>query len=266
MDSDAVVRAWEQRVFRPQQRRLVERSGIEPNEQAESVPNVGGGERFASLAGGTALVLAGRQKDNWGGVLLALFGAGLLYRGATGHCLCYQKLGISTAECDLNTAIPARQGVKVVKHLTINRPAPELYSFWRDLSNLPRVFKHLISVERRDGNVSHWVAAGPANMTLDLDAEVLNDHENELIAWRSLPGSRVDTAGSVRFEPAKNNRGTIVVVSMKYNPPGGQLGNYLASWFRGDLKSRLDSDLRNFKSLMEAGEIPSTEGQPQGSS
>jgi uncharacterized membrane protein len=263
MTNESVVLAWEERVLRPQHRAM-ETRGIEPSARAKTHRNVGVGERIASLAGGAALALAGRQKGNMGGLLLAAFGASLLYRGATGHCWCYQKLGISTAERNRNSVIPAKQGVKVEKHLTINRPAPVLYTFWRDLTNLPRVFEHLSSVERGDGNVTHWVAVGPVGKRIEWDAEILNDHENELIAWRSLPGSQIDTAGSVRFEPTQNGRGTIVVVSLKYNPPGGQVADYLASWFEADLESQLTDDLRKFKSLMEAGEIPSTHGQPQG--
>ncbi len=265
MESDTVVRAWEKRVLQPQHR-AVKTAGIEPQRSAEPPQNVGTSERMASLVGGAAFVLAGRKNGNLGGLLLAALGASLIYRGAKGHCTCYEKLGISSATHNKNSVIPAQQGVKLEKHLTVNRPASELYSFWRNLTNLPQVFKHLISVEMRDGNVSHWVAAGPANTKIEWDAEVLKDHENELVAWRSLPGSQIDTAGSVKFEPTKNDRGTVVVVSMKYNPPGGQIADYLASWFGGDLKSKLDDDLRNFKSLMEASEIPSTSGQPQGTS
>lgn len=265
MESDTVIRAWEKRVLQPQQL-AVKSAGIQPHRPNKPPMNVGTSERMASLAGGAAFALAGRQKGNLGGLLLGVLGVGLLYRGVTGHCKCYEKLGISSASHNNNSVVPAQQGVKLEKHLTVNRPASELYSFWRNLTNLPQVFKHLISVEMQDGNVSHWVAAGPTNTNVEWDAEVLTDHENELIAWRSLPGSQIDTAGSVKFEKKNNDRGTVVAVSMKYNPPGGQIADYLASWFGSDLKSKLDDDLRNFKSLMEAGEIPSVSGQPQGTS
>ncbi len=270
MKTDSITADWENRVAERERARsrpaAVSMKGIQPKKPCRSRKNVGVAERIASIAVGTALGFAGRQKGNMGGLLLALMGAGLLYRGAAGHCLCYDALGISTAKHNDNTAIPAKQGVKVEKTLTINRPASELYEFWRDITHLPQVFKHLKSVEVQDGNASHWVAAGPANMNVEWDAEILNDHEKNLIAWRSLPGGDIDTAGSIRFQPTKNDRGTEVTVSMKYNPPGGQVTDYLASWFGGGLGSKLVDDLRNFKSLMEAGEIPSTQGQPRGPS
>jgi uncharacterized membrane protein len=231
-----------------------------------SIPrkNVGRSERIASLAGGAALVLAGRRQGSWSGLLLAAAGAGLLYRGATGKCYAYQQMGISTCKGSENTIIPAHQGVKVEKRLLINRPAAELYRFWRDLSNLPRVFQHLVSVEETSKERSHWVASGPMNQQLEWDAEILTDRPNEVLAWRSLADSQVDTAGSVRFEESPNGRGTTVVISLKYNPPGGKLTDYLASWFGTDLQSVIDDDLRNFKSQMEAGEVPTTTGQPRG--
>ena len=266
MDSGAVARAWERRVFKPPQLQVVQERGSNTQASCNRIKNVGTVERLASLAGGAALALAGRQKGSWGGLLLAAGGIGLLYRGVTGYCHSYQSLGISTANHPANTVIPARQGIKVEKRLFVNRPVADLYRFWRDLANLPRAFEHLKSVERRDGNVSHWITAGPANTTVEWDAEIFNDHENELIAWRSLEGSQIDTAGSVRFEPARGDQGTVVAISLKYNPPGGKITDYVASWFGCDLESRLQNDLRRFKSLLEAGEIPTTEGQPQGPS
>jgi uncharacterized membrane protein len=261
---------WQERITvrsRPRfQPEAVSVEGTRPETCGQHVKNVGFAERLASLASGAALALAGRRKGDWGGLLLAAAGAGLLYRGASGHCFGYQMLGISTAFHNGNTVIPAKQGVKVEKTLTINRPASELYNFWRDLTNLPQVFEHLKTVELQDGNVSHWIATGPADVDVEWDAEILNDHENNLIAWRSLPGSQVETAGSVRFQPTKNDRGTEVTVAMKYNPPGGQLADQVASWLGGGLETRLNNELRNFKSLMEAGEIPSTQGQPRGPS
>jgi uncharacterized membrane protein len=266
MSTDSLARNWEQRVAAQTWNRRgasFDAAGLKPAEGSNSGKNVGTAERFASLTGGAALMLAGRQKGDWGGLLLALAGAGLLYRGATGRCQCYQALGISTAEHDRNTIVPAKQGAKVEKSITVNKPAAELYEFWRDLSNLPRTFKHLKSVETQDGNCSHWVARGPANINLEWDAEVLNDHENKLIAWRSLPGSQVDTAGSIRFVD-RGERGTEVTVALKYNPPGGQLAHQVAAWGGADLETMITEEFRRFKSLMEAGEVPSTEGQPSG--
>src|SRR2546421_600891 len=92
-------------------------------------------------------------------------------------------------------------------------------SGWHRSSAAPRFMQHLISVERIDSKRSHWIAKGPLDRQVEWDAEVINEIRNELIAWRSLPGSTVDSAGSVRFKDAPGGRGTEVRVELQYNPP-----------------------------------------------
>jgi uncharacterized membrane protein len=133
------------------------------------------------------------------------------------------------------------------------REPAELYSFWRELENLPKIMSHLKSVEPTDRVRSHWVADGPLGKSVEWDAEIFNDVENELIAWRSLPGSEVDTAGSVRFQALANNSGTVVTVNLKYDPPAGKVGAWVASLLGRDPGRMISEDLNRFKSLMEAG-------------
>ena len=83
-------------------------------------------------------------------------------------------------------------------------------------------------------------------------------------SWRSLPGSDVDTAGSVHFTPAPGGRGTEVRVSLKYDPPAGKAGAMVARLFGEAPEQQIEGDLCRFKQLMEAGEIPRTTGQPRG--
>ncbi|MBW3598867.1 MAG: DUF2892 domain-containing protein, partial [Planctomycetes bacterium] len=216
-----------------------------------------------SITAGSLLVLAGLVRGKLSGLTMGLIGTSLLQRGVTGHCYCYEAFGIDTAEHNPATAVPAREGVKVEKTLTINCPAEKLYSFWREVENLPRVMRHLKSVESIDRERSHWVADGPLGIEVQWDAEVFQQRENELIAWRSLPGGDIETAGSVHFRPL-GDRGTALVVSMKYNPPGGKAGANVASLLGSGLEDEMEDDLRRFKSFMEAGETPTTEGQPHG--
>jgi uncharacterized membrane protein len=83
-----------------------------------------------------------------------------------------------------------------------------------------------------------------------------------LIAWRSLAGSRVSTAGSVHFTPLSGDRGTEVRISLKYDLPAGKLGTWLAWLFGSEPGQQIAEDLRRFKQLSEAGEIATTRGQP----
>ena len=149
---------------------------------------------------------------------------------------------------------------QVKKSLIINRPPEELYQFWRDFRNLPRIMKHLKDVRVTGEGRSHWVASAPAGTSVEWDAEVTEDRPNELIAWRSLEGSEVETKGSVRFEPAPGERGTIVRVELEYTPPGGALGAAVA-WLSGvDAGQQAQESLRCFKQVMETGEVVVSDG------
>jgi len=122
---------------------------------------------------------------------------------------------------------------------------------------------HLESVRTLDEKNSHWVVENGGN-TLEWDAELIEDRPNEIISWRSLPEADVDNAGSVWFKHATGNRGTVVKVALKYAPPGGKVAAKIAKVFGKDAANIIEDDLYRFKSLLETGEIPTTEGQPRG--
>lgn len=255
----------EQTFREPLQSRPLGSSGRPPSQPAAcQKQNVGRMERWISMLAGAGLVGYGLSSGRRGSVLATLFGGGLVYRGATGHCQGYEMLGVSTAETSPATAVPAKHGCKVERTVTINRSPSELYSFWREIENLPKIMKHLKTVESIDRQRSHWVAEGALGKTVEWDAEVFNDVENELIAWRSLPGSDVDTAGSVRFKKLNHDRGTEVTVSLKYDPPAGKLGAWIASLAGSGAEQKIADDLRAFKQVMEAGETPTIVNQSDG--
>jgi len=154
-----------------------------------------------------------------------------------------------------------------VESFLIDKPAEELYAFWRDVENLPRIMTHLKSVQRLDDRKSHWIATAPAIVggSVEWDAEISSDQPNSHIAWRSLPGSGLENEGSVEFKRAPGERGTAVRVSLKYAPPVGAAGRWIAKLFGSEPESLIREDLRSFKRLMEIGEVLTTNGQPRGS-
>lgn len=158
------------------------------------------------------------------------------------------------------------QSIKVEKTVTINKPAAELYHFWRDFENLPRFMKHLKDVKVQDNKRSHWITSAPLGATVEWDATITEDRENELIAWASVEGADVDNSGFIRFQPAPQDSGTEVKVVTQYNPPAGAIGAAIAKLFGEEPKQQIGDDLRRFKMLMETGEIAATEGQSKGHS
>jgi uncharacterized membrane protein len=161
-------------------------------------------------------------------------------------------------------AVPGNRGIKVVRAVTIRKPAAELYAFWRELPNLTKVINHPVSITATTSEESHWIVSAPANTSVEWDALIVNDEPNKLIAWRSRDGAQVRNAGSVRFEPAPGDEGTEVTVALEYDPPGGKVGALIAKLTRDSASSQVYDALRRFKALMEAGEIPTIEGQSVG--
>lgn len=220
--------------------------------------NVGRNERIASGLAGAALVALGLRERRMRGLLFPL-GGGLLVRALTGRCPVNRALGRNTAggeESDSPAASVGRgQGIKVEKSVTIDRPAHELYAFWRDFENLPRFMDHLESVTVIDPRRSHWIAKAPAGQRVEWDAEIHNEIPDELIAWRSLPGSEIANAGSVHFTPIADDS-TEVRVVLSYEPPAGRVGDAVARLFGEAPSQQVQDDLRRFKQVLEAGEVP----------
>ncbi|MDB5309257.1 MAG: hypothetical protein JWO38_3459 [Gemmataceae bacterium] len=226
--------------------------------------NVGNLERWLSLGVGSVLVAnaaVGKRLN----LLGLLAGGALVYRAATGICPVYQAAGVTTAgKTGPRAAVAAGHGMKVEHAVTVNAPVDEVYRLWRDFSRLPEFMSHLREVKETDATHSTWTARGPLGVSVQWDAEIVTDTPNQVIAWRSLPGSDVDTAGSVHFRMAPGGRGTEVRVSLKYDPPAGNVGVLVAKLFGESPDQQIREDLRRFKQIIEAGEVPTVEGQPHG--
>ncbi len=231
--------------------------------------NVSKTERVASTTAGGALIAYGVKRKDWIGALLAVAGGALAYRGATGHCQVYDALNFNTNDKSLtervkNTASNwLEQTVEVEKTVTINKPAAELYKFWRNFENLPQFMDHLEAVKVIDDKHSEWTAKAPLGRQVHWKATVTNDMENRRINWQSDEGADVPNRGMVEFmENAAN--GTVVKVTLKYEPPAGKIGELAAYFLTEEPDTQVEEDLRNFKRLMETGEVITVEGQTSG--
>ena len=233
----------------------------------ETTVNIGSAERWATAIAGGTLATYGLIRRSPLSLALAAAGAYLVVRGATGHCVAYSVAGVNKSGSDTKDDVRKRLGdvgIKVTHAVTVLKPAAELYRYWRDFTNLPRIMDHLESVTVSGDINSHWVAKAPLGAKVAWDAEIINDVPNEIIAWRSLPGADVDNAGAVTFKAAPTGRGTEVRVSLSYVPPAGKPGAVVAKLLGEEPTKQLDDDLRHFKQLVEAGERPTTEGQASG--
>ncbi len=201
-------------------------------------------EPWASYVSGGALTGFGISRKSWGGAALAAAGGLLIYRAITYN---HQP-----------------HNIHVQKSVTLMKPVAEVYAFWRNFENLPRIMTHLDSVKVIDDRYSHWVARGPAGTQIEWDAEIVDERENAFIVWRSTAGADVENRGSVQFNSALNGEATEINVAVDYAPPAGRLGAAFAKLFGEEPEQQVREDLRHFKALMETGEIPTIEGQSSG--
>ncbi len=230
----------------------------EREETRESGINVGPKERSASLLSGASLAAYGinnlLRKNYVRGALMAAAGGYLVYRGQTGRCQLYRALGV-------NTNGKSEVGVELEEKIKVDRPREEVYHYWRNLEHMPRFMKHIQSVTAAGENRYHWVAETPGKIRIEWDSEVTEDRPNELIRWRSIPGSQVHNEGQVTFRQEPGEYGTEVILEMTYHPPGGTAGSSIAQMFNFVTSRFLRKELKRFKKLMETGRVPELEGR-----
>jgi uncharacterized membrane protein len=222
--------------------------------ESRSFSSLGQLERLGSVTTGAALIAYGVSRRSISGMVLAAAGLPLAYRGLVGQW----PPGIDALpglQSDTRQALSGDRGIRVRDSIRLEKPLAEVYRFWRNFENLPRFMANLERVTELGDGRSHWVAIGPTGIRVEWDAEIINEVENEVIGWRTLPNADVAIAGSVTFEPAPQGRGTQLTVNLQYAPPAGRLGAVAAAAFGREPSQTIREDLRRLKQLLEAGEI-----------
>ena len=216
--------------------------------------NVGPLQRGASVAAGAALVGLGVTRRTLGGAVLALAGADLLYRGATGYCHVLGALGIDTAR-------GRRGAVQIQRSITVQQPRLDVYRRWRDPETQPPVWSHFATLTNVTDETAHWRVDAPLGRTLEWDTRIVEERNGELIRWQSTSGN-LPNEGSVEFRDAPGDWGTELTLRVRFDPPAGPLGAAAVRLFDDPPKLVLAKALRRFKNLVEAREIPSIERNP----
>jgi uncharacterized membrane protein len=217
-----------------------------------SSATVSDAENWLALSTGAALFIFGATRRSTPGLCVAAASAPLLYRGMTGRWP--EGLASLLPSDDSRVALAGGGGIHVRDAIRLEAPIDEVYRAWRRLEHLPRFMSHLVSVTELPAGTSRWVAAGPAGVRVEWEAAIINDIPDQVLAWRSLPGSDVVTAGSVNFDRVRAGRSTQVTVNLQYRPPAGRAGALVAGLFGRSPGQTIREDLRRFKQQLEAGE------------
>jgi len=259
--------------------------GSSAREGAFGLPqNVGETERWASMIGGAIAALYGLRRGDGAGAVMAIAGGALVARGVTGFCPVYESLGVDSGEGRYPrrgvarvsglterpvqqhgraAVLDASESQRIVRSVTINAPPEELYAFWRDFTNLPKVMEYIESVQILDERRSRWRARTVGDAVVEWTSEIVRDEPNRFISWKTVGDAPVRHAGSVHFDAAPGGRGTEVRVEIDYDPPGGRLSRVIAAITGRDPGRQVMEELRRLKHIAETGEVPAHDG-PRG--
>jgi uncharacterized membrane protein len=217
--------------------------------------NIDQGERIVSVLAGSYLLYKS-FKNLTSHPLLGLQGlaAGgyMIYRGATGVCPVYEKLGKDTTD---------PEAIRIMETITVNADRDTVYAFWRELSNLPKFMKHLKTVVETDEDKSEWTANTPGGLiVLKWNAVITREEDGNYIGWQSVEGSMIDNAGKVEFKDTLNGIGTEISIEIDYFPPAGSVGRGITSLFNPVFEKMIREDVQNFKQYAEAADFKAYAG------
>jgi uncharacterized membrane protein len=195
--------------------------------------------RLLAATAGAALVTHGLRRRGGSGAVLTLLGGALLARSISNREM-KRLLGLGSA----------RRGFDVQKTFEVEAPVGDVFAFWANAENFPRIMSHVRRVRDAGGGFSHWEVEGPGGAVLEWNAVTTELVPDALVAWKSAPGEAIRHSGIVRFEELPGPA-TRVQVRMIYKPPAGVLGHGVAAFFGADPARALDDDMVRFKTLIE---------------
>lgn len=173
--------------------------------------------RLAAVAAGAvggALIGAASDRTR-GGRVLRVLGLGLLASAA----MPLLELGVVHLGEE-------RRRARLRMSTDVHRPVNEVFAFFKDFENFPRVLGVLHQViDHQDGR-SHWEAYTPSGHLVQWDVVVTKYVPNCVIAWESVPGGDVDASGLVRFTPAGPDS-TRLDIELSYSPHATALADAL---------------------------------------
>lgn len=200
-------------------------------------------QSWGTVIAGGALAVYGLTRKSTLGVAIAGSGGALAYYGLRSN---------------------SQRAESAYSSILLNCSPSDAFRFWRDFENLPRFMNHLESVVNIGERRLRWTMLGPLGRRISWNTEITNEEENRSISWRSLPGSDLSVNGSVTFEAAPANRGTILTANVQYSAPAAAAAATAAKLIGKEPSFMMRQDLRRLKALIETGEIPTIEGQAHG--
>ena len=159
------------------------------------------------------------------------------------------------AEAAAIEGLPDRGDAITARAVTINRPAAELYAYWRDFANLATFMDNIVEISAVDATTSHWVVKAPGGKTVEWDATRHRGSAGRSDRLgigrrrrRAQQRAASNSAMPARAAPSSPRRSSTI-------RRRGIVGKLIAKMFQREPAIQARRDLRRFKQLMETGEI-----------
>jgi uncharacterized membrane protein len=209
-------------------------------------------ERWAAVVGGGLLAIYGLTRRDRSGVLFALMGGGIAWQGIDGRSPFRDGIEVRRATThDPEFDRPGEGDLRAERVITLERPVEDVFQAWRRLEAIPRFMERLESVLPLGGNRFRWTVRAPIG-TVEWDTEMVDERDNEWLAWRSSAGSGIDHDGVARFGPGPGGAGTTVRMSLVYRPAAGPWRRVL-EYLLADEPAPANDELDRVRQAMDAG-------------
>jgi uncharacterized membrane protein len=187
-----------------------------------------------------AVLFAAAPRRRPGGTLLRLAGLAMIGVAAA-----------PTIDRGIRRAGVRRRNVAFHEAIEIDRPVADVFAFFKDFENFPKVIGALRSVTDYQDGRSHWAAYSPAGHIIEWDAVVTKYMPNNVIGWESVTRSVVESVGVARFSAVSASR-TRLDLNLTYHPAQTTLGDAVRALVSPSFIASLRRDLEHVRFYLES--------------
>lgn len=138
----------------------------------------------------------------------------------------------------------------------IQCPIHRVYSFYRDLANLPRFLGDVTAVTSTGPKTYLWTIQGPLGVQVRWTVRVVEERRNEFLRYETVGSPALQTSWEIYFCPGPRPGETQVREVMK--PPLGRVGRAALALMGKFPAAEVSSNLHRLKQLMETGRVTDT--------
>ena len=147
-------------------------------------------------------------------------------------------------------------GDTIDARVIIRRSVGDVFSFYKDLRNLPLFVGDIMDVQQLGPGMYQWTMQGPLGVRVKWRVMVTNEVMNKLIRYETIMAPELRTAWEVRFAPGPEANQT--EVHERITSPLGRVGR-MALALIGKFPTReVRANLQRLKELLETGRVSDT--------